>query len=52
MQLKEREIQRMADMITPVLVNRIKATARVLDGGSCIQYELLNAEGNYGRVYC
>lgn len=32
MQLEEREIQRMADMITPVLVNRIKATARILVG--------------------
>ena len=32
MQLEEREIQRMADMITPVLLNRIKATARILVG--------------------
>ena len=32
MQLEDREIERMADMITPVLVNRIKATARILVG--------------------
>lgn len=30
MQLEDREIERMADMITPVLVNRIKATTRIL----------------------
>lgn len=32
MQLEDREIERMADMITPVLVNRIKATTRILVG--------------------
>lgn len=30
MQLEDREIEKMADMITPVLLNRLKATTRIL----------------------
>lgn len=33
MQLEDREIEKMADMITPVLLNRLKATTRLVPGG-------------------
>lgn len=32
MQLEQKEIEKMADILTPVLLNRIKATTRILVG--------------------